>query len=68
MDKRAEAIVGGTHRHSYYKVAKQLVVLAEILYVYKKITSIDTFIKDYIKMYLRKLAFKAEILKYFKQR
>ena len=68
MDKRTEAIVGGTHRRSYYKVAKQLVVLAEILYVYKKITNIDTFIKDYIRMYSRKPAFKAEILKYFKQR
>lgn len=68
MDNRAEAIVGGTHRHSYYKVAKQLVVLAEILYVNKKIISIDNFINNYIKKYSRKSAFKAEMLKYSKQR
>lgn len=67
IEQRAEVIVGGTHRHSYYQVAKEIVVLSEILYLNKNITSMETFVKDYIKRYSRKHAFKAEMLKYAKQ-
>lgn len=67
IEQRAEVIVGGTHRHSYYEVAKEIVVLSEILYLDKNITSMETFVKDYIKRYSRKHAFKAEMLKYAKQ-
>ena len=67
IEQRAEVIVGGTHRHSYYEVAKEIVVLSEILYLNKNITSMETFVKDYIKRYSRKHAFKAEMLKYAKQ-
>lgn len=67
IEQRAEVIVGGSHRHSYYQVAKEIVVLSEILYLNKNITSMETFVKDYIKRYSRKHAFKAEMLKYAKQ-
>ena len=59
--------VAHSHRHSYYEVAKEIVVLSEILYLNKNITSMETFVKDYIKRYSRKHAFKAEMLKYAKQ-
>lgn len=67
IEQRTEVIVGGTHRHSYDQVAKEIVVLSEILYLNKNITSMETFVKDYIKRYSRKHAFKAEMLKYLKQ-
>ena len=68
IDQNAQSIVGETYRYLYYTVAKQIVVLAEILQFYEDIDSIETFLQSYIKKYSRKYAFKAEVFKYSKQK
>lgn len=60
VDKRAEAVVGGGHRKSYYKAAILIVALGETLESNGKFHGRMALIEYYKKMYSQKSAFRAE--------
>lgn len=59
--KRAEAVVGGGYRHSYYKVAELVVFYGEMLESYDKFESRGETIEKFRKLHYRKSAFKQEL-------
>lgn len=63
IDKRVTAIVEGNHRKSYYKAAKLVVALGEVMEA-NGITTKESFIEKYRKKYSRRPAFKSELNKY----
>jgi len=60
VDRRTEAVVGGSHRKSYYKVAVLIAALGEALESNGKPHGRMAVIDHYKKMYSRKRAFRAE--------
>lgn len=60
VDKRTEAVVGGSHRKSYYKAAVLITALGETLESRGNFKARDSLIEHYKKMHFRKRAFKAE--------
>ena len=63
IDKRVTAIVEGNHRKSYYKAAKLVVSLGEVMEA-NGITTKESFIEKYREKYSRRTAFKSELNKY----
>ena len=61
LDKRVEAVVGGSHRHSYYKAAVLIIVMGEVLEEAGEENAVDRLIAKYTKLHSRKRAFRAEI-------
>ncbi|KJS50024.1 GNAT family N-acetyltransferase [Desulfosporosinus sp. BICA1-9] len=61
VDKRAEAIVGGGYRKSYYKAALLITALGETMESNGKLNGRRALIDHYKKLYPRKRAFKGEI-------
>lgn len=61
IDKRAEAVVGGGFRHSYYKAAELIVVLGSILEERGTPDGKMNLIEHYKKLHSRKRAFRSEI-------
>jgi len=64
IDKRVEAIVGGSKRKSYYKAAILVVALGEVLET-NNIQSKEAFVNKYHKQYVRRSAFRKELKKYY---
>ena len=64
IDKRVEAIVGGSKRKSYYKAAILVVALGEVLET-NNIQSKEEFVNKYHKQYVRRSAFRKELKKYY---
>ena len=60
VDKRAEAVVGGGYRKSYYKVAELIATLGEALESTGMASGRAITIERYKNIYSRKSAFKAE--------
>ncbi|MEA3424574.1 MAG: hypothetical protein U9Q80_12360 [Bacillota bacterium] len=59
--KRADAVVGGGYRHSYYKVAELVVYYGEVLESYDKFESRSETVERFRKLHYRKSAFKKEL-------
>lgn len=60
VDKRTEAVVGGSHRKSYYKAAILIAALGEALESNGKPHGRMAMIEHYKKIYSRRSAFRAE--------
>jgi hypothetical protein len=61
VQKRTEAVVGGTYRYSYHKAAKLIVAYGEMLESNGEIGAKDKEILHYKKLHSRKRAFRAEL-------
>lgn len=61
IDRRTEHVVGGGYRKSYFKAAKLIVLLGEILEERGEADGMRKLIEYYKKKYTRKRAFKSEI-------
>lgn len=61
IDKRTEAVVGGGHRHSYYKPAELIAAFGEALESNGEVNGKEKLIEHYKKVHSRKSAFKAEL-------
>lgn len=66
IDKRVEGILNGKYRNSYFKAARLIVALSEVLEA-NNIISKDEYIKEYHQKYSRHSSFRAELNKYSKQ-
>ena len=64
VNKRAEAIVGGGYRKSYYKAAVLITALGETMESNGKMNGRRALIDHYKKLYPRKRAFKGEFDKF----
>ena len=61
IDRRTEHVVGGGYRKSYFKAAKLVVLLGEILEERGEADGMRKLIEYYKKKHTRKRAFKSEI-------
>lgn len=64
IDKRITAIVEGNHRKSYYKAAKLVVSLGEVMEANGIVDDKEKFIDNYYQKYSRRTAFRSELKKY----
>ena len=64
IDKRVTAIVEGNHRKSYYKAAKLVVALGEVMEANGIVDDKEKFIDNYYQKYSRRTAFRSELKKY----
>lgn len=64
IDKRVIAIVEGNHRKSYYKAAKLIVALGEVMESNEIVDDKEEFINNYYQKYSRRTAFRSELKKY----
>ena len=64
IDKRVTAIVEGNHRKSYYKAAKLVVSLGEVMEANGIVDDKEKFIDNYYQKYSRRTAFRSGLKKY----